>query len=428
MSRLMFNFGKIDVPLKNLLYAVLLIAVLGLGLSFKKGKPGPTNTVYHTTVLRQLDPKEFKRYHDKLEEHFSKNLFNRGFNGGLIVAKDGVVLLEKYSGFADLRTHDSITANTSLHLASVSKTLTSAGVLLLMETGKLSLQDTLDKFFPGFPYQGITIKMLLSQRSGLPNYLNYLSKLKKNDTCYSNNDVLNSLYTLNPNLEYTPGTRFSYSNTNYVLLALIIEKVSGESYPAYMKTNLFDPLKMQHTFVHTANDSLVASPSFEWNGRYWQPDPFDCTYGDKNIYSTPQDMLKWDQALYNGQLFKKETLDLAFAPYSNERPSIHNYGLGWRMLNLHNGKKIIYHNGRWHGTNSVFVRLMDEKATIIIIGNKFNRNIYLSARKAYDIFGEYLQDKPTQSDETENEEGGNIVIQKKISPAQKTDRPVQTKR
>jgi hypothetical protein len=95
-------------------------------------------------------------------------------------------------------------------------------------------------------------------------------------------------------------------------------------------------------------------------------------------------------------------LDSAFTPYSNERPSIHNYGLGFRMLNLRNGKKVIYHFGRWHGFNAAFARLIDEKATIIILGNKFNRNIYSVAHKVYDIFGDYGQDK-SNDDGEENE-------------------------
>jgi CubicO group peptidase (beta-lactamase class C family) len=133
---------------------------------------------------------------------------------------------------------------------------------------------------------------------------------------------------------------------------------------------------MTNTFVYANQDSLTPTPSFEWTGRFWKADPFDCTYGDKNVYTTDYDLLKWDQALSSGQLFKKETLESAYTPLSNERRSIHNYGLGWRMMIFPNGKKFVYHNGRWHGSNAVFVRFPDEKATMIIIGNRYNRNIY----------------------------------------------------
>jgi len=330
----------------------------------------------------------------------------------MLIAKNGTIVFEKTVGFADMRSRDSLSENTPMHIASVSKTFTSMAILHLMEAGSLNLDDTLGKFFPGFPYTDVTVKMLLSHRSGLPNYLNYLSLLKKNDTCYSNQDVLNSLFTLRPGLESRSGTRFNYSNTNYVLLAMIVEKITGEHFPAYLKRIFFDPLQMTNTFVYANQDSLTPTPSFEWTGRFWKPDPFDCTYGDKNVYTTAYDLLKWDQALSSGQLFKKETLESAYTPLSNERRSIHNYGLGWRMMIFPNGKKFVYHNGRWHGSNAVFVRFPDEKATMILIGNKYNRNIYSAAAKAYNIFGNYLPGQSQQYDDSgpdDNSVGENSI-------------------
>lgn len=402
--------------MKTILYTIIVLLLPNCGAVDKSDPVVQDDSLqYYPTTPVELSQKEFRYYYTRAKEHFDNNLLSRNFNGGLIIAKNGAVVFEKYSGLADLRKTDSVNANTSLHIASVSKTFTAMAVLRLMEAGKLSLNDTMGKFFPGFPYKGITVRMLLCHRSGLPNYLNYLSELKQNDTCYSNTDVLNSLYTLLPKVDCNPGTRFCYSNTNYVLLALVIERVTGESYPAFMKRALFIPLQMNNSFVYTSADS-TAAPSFDGYGTYWKPDPFDCTYGDKNIYSTPRDLLKWDQALYSNQILKKETLDSAFTPLSNERPSVHNYGLGWRMLNLPNGKKVLYHNGRWHGTNASFVRLMDEKATIIIIGNKFNRNIYIAAKEAYDIFGEYFsKDSSNKADEMDNTEGGPVA--EKNSPA-----------
>jgi CubicO group peptidase (beta-lactamase class C family) len=204
-----------------------------------------------------------------------------------------------------------------------------------------------------------------------------------------------------------PGRRFNYSNTNYVLLAMIIEKLSGISYPAYMQEKWFKPLQMNNSFVFTLKDTLTATPSFSASGTYWGYDFLDATYGDKNIYSTPQDLLKWDQALYSDQVLRPTLLDSAFAPYSLERPSIHNYGLGWRLQLLPNGKKVVYHFGKWHGFNAAFARLMDEKATIIILGNKFTRSIYNAAHLCYDIFGEYHQRQvadPEESDSLKTQE------------------------
>lgn len=407
--------------MKKLLYPVAIAVLFGCNTSSQQAAGPAASPVYDTIAPKPLSNEEFQYYANVVKNHFEGSLLNRGFNGQMLIAKNGTVVFEKTVGFADMRTKDSLSENTPLHIASVGKTFTGMAVLNLMEEGNLQLDDTLGKFFPGFPYPGITVKMLLSHRSGLPNYLNYLSELKVKDTCYSNQDVLNSLYILKPGLESRSGTRFNYSNTNYVLLSMIVEKVTNESFPAYMKRIFFDPLQMTNTFVYANQDTLRPTPSFEWTGRFWEPDPFDCTYGDKNIYTTANDLLKWDQALTNGLLFKKETMDAAYTPLSNERRSIHNYGLGWRMMIFPNGKKFVYHNGRWHGSNAVFVRFPDENATMIVIGNKYNRNIYNSAAKAYNIFGNYLPGQSKQYDENapdDNSVGENSI--KEETPAPKT--------
>jgi CubicO group peptidase (beta-lactamase class C family) len=205
-----------------------------------------------------------------------------------------------------------------------------------------------------------------------------------------------------PDITGKPGARFNYCNTNYVLLALIIEKISGKTYPEYMQQKWFAPLQMNSSFVFTLKDTLTATPSFTPAGTYWGYDFLDATYGDKNIYSTPYDLLKWDQALYTGQVLRPSLLDSAFSPYSFEKQSVHNYGLGWRLQLLPNGKKVIYHFGKWHGFNAAFARLTDEKATIIILGNKFNREIYTAAQLSYDIFGDYRQREVPDADEIDS--------------------------
>ena len=414
--------------MKNLLYPLAIALLIGCAHATKNKDVREDSLAYYPPTPKELPKQEFRYYYNIAKNHFDSLLFKRGFNGQLLIAKNGTIVFEKAMGFADMRTRDTLTANTPMHIASVSKTFTSMAVLHLMEEGSLKLDDTLGKYFPGFPYKDVTIKMLLSHRSGLPNYLHYLSLLKKDDTCYSNQDVLNSLFTLQPKLENRSGTRFSYSNTNYVLLAMIVEKITGKPFPVYLKETFFAPLQMTNTFVYAHQDTLTPTPSFEWTGRFWEPDPFDCTYGDKNVYTTARDLLKWDQALNSGQLFKQATLDSAFTPLSNERRSIHNYGLGWRMMIFPNGKKLIYHNGRWHGSNAVFVRFPEENATMILIGNKYNRNIYYAARTAYNLFGNYLpgQDQNDENDSNDNSVGENS-IREEAPPALKTKSP-KTKR
>lgn len=371
-----------------------LLIIMWVGVGCGSPSEGKSNTLEkhapaYTAEFSKLSPAEARRYHEVVESFFQP-LIRSGFSGGILIAKQGTILYEHYTGLSNHLRRDSIDAETPLQIASTTKTLTAGAILQLVQNNKLSLSDSLEQFFPGFPYPGITIKMLLNHRSGLPNYLYYLEGgLWDKKKFLTNADVLNTLIQLKPPKAFNPDTRFQYCNTNYVLLALIVEKLSGLSYPEYMKQNIFEPLGMSHSFVYQPADTSVHTLSYNAGGGIWAQDYTDGPYGDKNIYSTPRDLLKWDQALYSNKFIAKALLDAAFTPYSNERPGQHNYGLGFRMLLLENGKKVIYHNGRWHGFNSAFSRLPDEKATIIILGNKYRSTIYTVARKAYNLFGDY---------------------------------------
>ncbi len=409
--------------MKTITQIVLLAIVLAGCNSSATKKPADDSLQYYPPTPAKLEQHEFRNYYRELSDLFDTTLLNKSFNGGILVAKDGAIIYEKYTGKADLRKPDSLTATTSLQIASTSKTFTSVAIMRLVQENKLSLDDSITKYFPGLPYPGITVRMLLSHRSGLPNYIYFIPNSDWDKKKYAtNNDMLNILFNDRPNRSFSPGRRFSYSNTNFVLLAMIVEKISGKPFPEYMQEKFFTPLQMTHTYVFTLKDTLTATPSFNYNGTYWGYDFLDGTYGDKNIYTTPQDLLKWDQALYTDQVLSKAMLDSAFAPRSFEKPSIHNYGLGWRLELLPNGKKIVYHFGRWHGFNAAFARLMDEKVTIIILGNKFNRSIYNSAHLCYDIFGDYQQHHIQADDETDSTELNkkNVKQEQKKSAKQRS--------
>jgi CubicO group peptidase (beta-lactamase class C family) len=361
----------------------------GCGASSEKRKSAEAKEAVYAAHFPALKPAEKKRYHNAVE-NFLQPLIRSGFSGSILVAKEGEPVYEYYTGISNPLTRDSITAETPLQIASTSKTLTAAAILQLVQDGKLQLSDSANKFFPDLPYPGITVKTLLNHRSGLPNYMYFLEGgLWDKKQFLTNADVVNKMIELAPPRAFKPDTRFQYCNTNYVLLALIVEQLSGLSYPEYMQQNVFEPLGMTNTFVYTPTDTLVHSISFNAGGGIWAQDYTDGPYGDKNIYSTPRDLLKWDQALYSGDFIAQALLDSAFTPYSNEKPGQHNYGLGFRLLMLEGGKKVIYHNGRWHGFNAAFSRLPDEHVTIIILGNRFKSSIYMLARKMYNLFGPY---------------------------------------
>lgn len=356
------------------------------GAGTKTKKPSADSLSYIPPAPGEISRQDFDRYYNGIKEFYEKNLVGRGFNGAILVAKKGRIIFEDYHGYSNLTQKTSLTAHSSFHLASVSKTFTAMAILKLVENGKLSLDDDVKKFFPLFPYDNVAVKLLLNHRSGLPNYLYFMEKLgwdKASHCC--NQDVLNYLIEYKPPMTSTPNTHFAYCNTNYALLGLIIEKASGETYSQFLKNNFFIPLHMDDTYVFSITDSGKAMPSYDWRGRQEAFTYLDTGFGDKNIYSTPEDLLKWDQALYTNQVFNEKTLEEAYTPYSNEKPGIRNYGYGWRMNVYPNGKKIIYHNGWWHGNNAVFIRMIEDSVTIIVLGNKYNRNIY-HAKKIAEIF------------------------------------------
>jgi CubicO group peptidase (beta-lactamase class C family) len=340
-----------------------------------------------------LSKEEFRHYF-AASRHFFDSLFLRGFNGSILVAKDGQVIYERYSGFKNPRQHkDSITEHTPFHLASVSKTFTAMAVLKLWQDGKLDIHDEVAKYLPGFP-AGVTIKNLLSQRSGLLNYVHFMDQSGWDKRKFlTNQDLLQYIIKHKAEIQRAlPGRHFEYSNTNYAMLALVVEKVSGETYPEFVTKNFFEPLKMGDSYVFNLSDTARAMRSYKISGRPYPLEYLDVVYGDKNIYSTTHDLLKWDMALRSGMFFSKKTLDSAYQPYSFEKRGKRNYGLGWRMILIPNGKKLIYHNGWWHGNRTVFIRLIDEKAVIITLCNNDNKRVYAS-KVLSNLFGNYQQGK-----------------------------------
>ena len=345
-------------------------------------KEEPVADSLHRIVLKSGTPipnQQRAYYQQVCTAWFDSSLGRTGFNGGMVIAKNGQILFEKYMGSEALDGKVPNTDSTSFHIASVSKTFTAMAVLLLMQEGKLQLDDLFSKYFPQFNYPDVTIRTLLNHRSGLPNYVYFMEKQGWDKQQFvQNKDVLDFLVRYHDVLEnIAPANRhFTYCNTNYALLALLIEKLSGQSYSDFLTQHIFRPLGMRHTFVFDSTRRASATASFDWRGRVIPLNYLDLVYGDKNIYSTPRDLLQWDQLLYTQELFTDATKEAAFTPYSNEKAGNRNYGLGWRMFLFPEGKKIIYHNGWWHGNNASLIRFVADSATVIILGNRFNRHIY----------------------------------------------------
>jgi CubicO group peptidase (beta-lactamase class C family) len=386
--------------LKHIFYNIgfTLSLVVGCHATLQENKSQPefTGAPPSTIVAEPLVTNDSSAYTNVVKDFFEQKLLHGSFNGGVLVAKGNEIIYEKYQGYEDLRTKaTAIDEATPMHVASVSKNFAAAAILKLSEENKLQISQPLTDFFPNFPYTDVTVEMLLSHRSGLPDYMHFLEKYWIDKNSYANNnDVLTAMINYQPKIEFKAGTRFEYSNTNFVLLALVIEKVTGLPYPEYMKKTFFEPLQMQDTYVASVADMPSVTPSFAANGRYWQTNFMDATYGDKNIYTTPRDLLKWSLAVSQGKVIRQSLVDSAFTPYSNEKKTVHNYGFGWRLLMLPNDKKVIYHNGKWHGTNASLAMLPEDNVTIIVIGNRYNSNIYNVARASYNLFGDYIKIVP----------------------------------
>jgi CubicO group peptidase (beta-lactamase class C family) len=312
---------------------------------------------------------------------YYENVWKKGnLSGGFLVAKGDKILFESYSGYGRENDQMTINKNVPLHVASISKTFTAMAVLKLVEAGEIKLHQKVTDFFPKFPYPEVEVFHLLSHRSGLPKYEYFVDKLgvSPKHKYFSNAEILDVLTKYKPDLARNTDTGFMYCNTNYALLALIVEKVTKTNFPDAMNKIIFKPLEMNHTFIFQPEKdaSKVAQSFYNQAGRLYPLDKLDAIYGDKNCYTTPRDLFTLSKAMFSENFLRKSLKDSIFKPYSNESAGVNNYGLGFRMKNFDNGKKLTYHNGWWHGTNSSFTHLLDSKVTIIAIGNKFSNKVY----------------------------------------------------
>ena len=344
-----------------------------------------------TNEAPRLSPEYINSTKRSIDAFFKKNWPNKSLNGSFLVAKNGQIIYEKYEGFSNFRDKTVITADTPLHIASVSKVITATAVLKLINAGKIDLDQKVNTILKLFPYPKVTIRTLLNHRSGMRNYSYFTDKKEIWDRhkTLTNQDILNLLATKNIGLEAKTNTRFAYCNTNYAILALIIEKTTGLKYKEAMKRMIFEPLGMKNTFVMDYDkDRKKVVPSYKGNRVEIGMDFLDAVYGDKNIYSTPRDLLKLDRARSAATFLKLPLLSQVYTGYSNEHKGQKNYGLGIRMVQWETGQILYYHNGWWHGNTSSYVPLRKENVTLIALSNKFSRSPY-NIRKLSALFGDY---------------------------------------
>lgn len=321
-----------------------------------------------------------------LKKFFDEIQSEKLINGTVLIAKDGEILYKGAFGEADLDSKRKLKINSIFNLASVSKPITALGIMLLAQANKLSFDDPIEKWLPDIPYKGITVRQLLNHTSGLPDYLELFECHWNKSKIAVNQDLFELLIKYKPERLFKPNERMEYSNTGYVMLALIIEKVSGLSFAEYMKRNIFIPIGMQDTKVfcqrltEQAMDNYAYGYVFDvYKGKHVLPDEFpetdfvvylDGIVGDGAIHSTVEDLYLLDRALRDGTLIDETLLKEAYSPSSPRLESPFKYGLGWILENEKRKGRAVWHSGGWPGYATHFKRYIDNDIVIIFLRNK----------------------------------------------------------
>ncbi|MBU1013920.1 MAG: serine hydrolase [Bacteroidetes bacterium] len=311
---------------------------------------------------------------EKLDELFCYYNENGMFNGAVMAAENGKIVYNKAFGFSDFENKTPFDSIAVFAIGSITKPFTATAIMMLKEKGLLSYDDKLSKYFPEFPAQAstITIRNLLTHTSGIPDFRGNKFKVFK-QPMITNKMALDTLIN-NFHLEFQPGIKYRYSNSNYLFLALIIEKISGMSYKKFIDDKIFKPAGMNKTYI--ADEYSDASPNrVNAYVYYWDKTDYDLqdrASGHGNIYSTVYDLFLFDQALYSNKLLKQETLNEAynFSLYLDSKNS-YRYGLGWRIEGETEGRGIVAHRGAIGAFRGLLWRDINNKNTLIILTNNW---------------------------------------------------------
>ena len=322
----------------------------------------------------------------KADEFFTGQMKYYRFNGNVLIAEKGNIIFQQSYGFADFDSGRMLNDSSVFELASVSKQFTAMGILLLMEKGKLTLTDSLRHYFPELPYSNITIRHMLTHTSGLPDYESAMNAKWDKTKIAFNRDMIALLAKEKPPASFVPGTKWEYSNTAYAILASIIEKVSGQTFAAFLAENIFKPLGMQHSRIYNTRRSLkdtIANYAYGYiykpeTKKYILPDNdtttnfviyLDGIQGDGIVNSTTGDLLKWDRALKNHTLLSEATQkEMLRGQELADTINKTYYGYGVMIEKTEAGENIT-HSGGWPGYTTNLSRNVDADRTIIILSN-----------------------------------------------------------
>lgn len=300
----------------------------------------------------------------KVDAHLKSRFGN--FSGFVLVARKGDILVSKGYGMANYELGVPNTAKTKFRLGSLTKQFTAAAILQLREKGLLDLNDSLSKYLPDYPHgEQIFLHHLLAHTSGIPSYTDFPGFLDNLAVPTTVEKVIAS-FKGRP-LVFSPGQKFSYSNSGYVLLGCIIEKVSGQSYEDYLRDNIFTPLGMKDTgYDHTETVLQNRAAGYRYlNGKQLcNAGHMDMAnaYSAGALYSTAEDLYLWDRALYTEKVLSRESLTKMFAP------GLGAYGYGWYIGQV-SGRRVVHHGGNINGFSTYVARYIDDDVLVVVLSN-----------------------------------------------------------
>lgn len=310
---------------------------------------------------------------------------HHNFNGNILVAEKGRIIYKKSVGYSDYKTRQPLSDRSVFNIASISKQFTAAAVLLCRERGLLSLDDGLSIYFPDIPYDGITIRQMLTHTSGLPEQNELLYKYWDSDKPATNKDMIELLIKQKPPAAFKPGEGFKYCNTNYSLLASIVEKVSGQKFQDFMAANIFGPAGMKQTRILNLENGYITIPNLTSNyifdhekQRFSPPEeipqwkkaiPIGGLVGAGNVYSTTTDLLKWQESLKTERILSRKILGEMESPHV--RASVDGsdaYGYGLAIKSIYGDTKVFHYGGTLGYWNSL-QHFKNADRTVIVLSN-----------------------------------------------------------
>ncbi|HEV2615510.1 MAG TPA: serine hydrolase domain-containing protein [Candidatus Acidoferrales bacterium] len=311
---------------------------------------------------------------DKVDAYVLQSMHEQKIPGlALAVVRDGKIVKAKGYGLADIELNVPVMPQTVFESGSIGKQFAATAVMMLVEERKIGLDDKITKYFPDEPatWRDITVRNLLSHTSGIKNYTDGKEVNYRQD--YTEGELL-KMAESTP-LDFLPGTGWNYSNTGYVVLGILIHKVTGEFYGDFLQQRIFRPLGMNTTRIISETDIIPNRASGyqlvkgEWKNQDWVSPSLNTT-ADGSLYFSVLDLAKWDAALYTDKLLKRASLDQMWtiAKLNNGQPNKGDYGFGWFIHSV-NGHRLIEHGGSWQGFTNVISRYVNDKLTVIVLTN-----------------------------------------------------------